>query len=86
MSGTAVVQLAAAVIAAGVALWLSIVAAKSRKGENYLCDTCSFNQPDLCFKPNRPKALHCFSYKQVDEVVAGCGIMGKLPDGNAGPE
>jgi len=86
MSSTQVVQLASVVVAVGVALWLSLVAAKSRKGDNYLCDACSFNQPDLCFKPDRPNALHCLSYKKSDEVHAGSGIMGKLPDGDASPQ
>jgi len=43
---------------------LTIVAIRNRKGAgNYLCDDCKFNDPNMCLKSERPRALICTAYR-----------------------
>lgn len=38
------------------------------QGDRYLCDDCRFNQPEACFKPERPEALVCLAYKPEEKA------------------
>ena len=54
-------------VALGIALsGFTMLMLKYWKGDRFLCDNCRFNQPELCFKAERPTALICHSYRQVD--------------------
>ena len=41
---------------------LTIYASKLWQGDRYLCDDCSYNNPESCTKPERPSAFSCTAY------------------------
>jgi hypothetical protein len=62
-----------------MAIKLTLKNARAWQGGRYLCDTCAYNAEDLCHKPERPKAIECYSYAQGSPPVEG------LPDGSTAP-
>jgi hypothetical protein len=63
MTGSEILAFAVVAICIGVASLLSFATIKSFKGDRFLCDDCQFNDPELCLKPERPKALECMAYQ-----------------------
>ncbi len=49
------------------ALALTLAVAARWKGDRYLCDDCRFNDPELCHRAARPKALTCTAYLPVQK-------------------
>ncbi len=47
-----------------LAVFLTVFAARRWQGDRYLCDTCRFNDPEKCLKPERPQAIICTAYRE----------------------
>lgn len=54
------------ILVGAAALALTHSAAVRWKGQRYLCDDCKFNDPELCRRAERPKALTCTAYIAKD--------------------
>lgn len=52
-------------VVATLASMLTLYAARQWPGDKYLCDTCRFNNPDACYKRERPTAIICKSYRNT---------------------
>lgn len=50
-----------------LALALTVICLRHIKGRGaYLCDDCRFNDPISCLKSERPEAVSCTSYRQIE--------------------
>jgi len=56
----------------GVVFLTAFPIVKRRGSKKYLCDDCRFNNPELCLKTARPKAVECTAYR----ALAGPGSDG----------
>lgn len=54
-------------LALSVASAVTLYSAFNRPGKGrYLCEDCRFNEPGMCLKAERPRALACTSYRSTD--------------------
>ena len=61
------IQWAVFIIVLFVIVAISIVGLKFRRGkEAYLCGDCRFNNDQDCHKAERPRALVCTSYREIN--------------------
>jgi len=51
-------------------VWTVYVTKISQGKEEFLCGDCRFNDPELCLKPERPRALLCTSYRDKSKPVS----------------
>jgi len=52
-----------------LAVALSVICLRHIKGRGaYLCDDCRFNDPVSCLKTERPEAVSCTSYRQIEAI------------------
>ncbi|MBK7839382.1 MAG: hypothetical protein IPP57_01295 [Candidatus Obscuribacter sp.] len=52
-----------------LALALTVICLRHIKGRGaYLCADCRFNDPISCLKSDRPEAVSCTSYRQIEKV------------------
>ncbi len=61
------IQWAIFVVVLGVISAISVIGLKYRRGkEAYLCGDCRFNNDQDCHKKERPQALICTSYREIE--------------------
>ncbi len=50
--------------------WTCYAVTISQGKEEFLCQDCRFNDPELCLKVERPRAILCTSYRNDKEPVS----------------
>ncbi len=50
--------------------WTCYAMSISQGNEEFLCGDCRFNDPELCLKVERPRAILCTSYRDKSAPVS----------------
>jgi hypothetical protein len=62
-----IIQLAILGVCVLAAVSMSIICLRNSPRGKYLCEDCKYNDPAMCGKKDRPKAVDCLSYMRKDK-------------------